>query len=137
MNFEGAYLRNGLADSVLIWNWGCPTLREFVQKNSFASVWEVMCENGCIDRRYMCVKQYTKYLYCLLHVSNKSWQSQIQNSVIASLIVILLTLLFLFLCSWLGMLSHSAAQYERHYTKNQSHFDVAACLQAFSRTYKP
>jgi len=31
-NFEGAYLMNGLANSAQIWNWRCPTSREFTQK---------------------------------------------------------------------------------------------------------
>jgi len=31
-NFEGAYLGNGLADSAQIWNWRCPTPKEFTQK---------------------------------------------------------------------------------------------------------
>ena len=32
VNFEGAYLGNSLADSAQIWNWRCPTPREFTQK---------------------------------------------------------------------------------------------------------
>ena len=45
-NFEGAYLENGLTDLAQIRNWGCPTPREFAQKNSFASaqgVWSYIC----------------------------------------------------------------------------------------------
>jgi len=30
------------------------------------------------------------------------------------------------------MPNHSAAQYKWHYTKNQSYFDVSACLPAFT-----
>jgi len=47
MNFEGAYLRNGLADSAQICNWRCPTLREFTQKISCVSV------QGVSSYRYM------------------------------------------------------------------------------------
>ena len=33
MNFEGAYLGNGLVDLAQIWNWKYPTPRKFAQKN--------------------------------------------------------------------------------------------------------
>jgi len=47
-NFEGAYLRNGLADLAQIWNWRCPTLREFTQRILCVSVQGVLS--------YRCVK---------------------------------------------------------------------------------
>jgi len=47
-NFEGAYLGNGLADLAKIWNWRCPTSREFTQKILCASVQRVLS--------YRCVK---------------------------------------------------------------------------------
>ena len=37
-NFEGTYFENGLVDSAQIWNWRCPTPREFAQKISCVSV---------------------------------------------------------------------------------------------------
>jgi len=47
-NFEGTYLRNGLVDSAQIWNWRCPTPREFTQKILCVSVQGVLS--------YRCVK---------------------------------------------------------------------------------
>ena len=37
-SFEGAYLKNSLANSAQIWNWWCLTLRKFTQKILCASV---------------------------------------------------------------------------------------------------
>jgi len=56
----------------------------------------------------------------LLHTctSNKSWQNQIQNSLLQALI----TIKTLTLC----VLKQYAAQYKWHYAKNLSNFDVAA-----------
>jgi len=42
MDFEGAYLWNGLADLAQIWNWRCPTPREFTQKILCVSVQGVL-----------------------------------------------------------------------------------------------
>jgi len=51
MNFEGAYLGNGLADSAQIWNWRCPTLKEFTQKISCVSVQGVL-SYGCVKTAF-------------------------------------------------------------------------------------
>ena len=47
-NFEGAYLGNGLADLAQIWNWGCPTPKEFTQK--------ILCVSVQVVLSYKCVK---------------------------------------------------------------------------------
>ena len=40
MNFEGAYLGNSLVNSAQIWNWKCPTPREFTQNFRVFLFWE-------------------------------------------------------------------------------------------------
>ena len=50
MNFEGAYLSDGWADSTQIWNRRCPTLMEFPQQNWLISVQALLS--------YECVKQH-------------------------------------------------------------------------------
>jgi len=48
MNFEGAYLGNGLVDSAQIWNWRCPTPKKFAQK--------ILCVSAQGDSSYRFVK---------------------------------------------------------------------------------
>ena len=42
VNFEGAYLRNGLVDLAQIWNWRCLTPREVTQKFLYVFVQGVL-----------------------------------------------------------------------------------------------
>ena len=48
---------------------------------------------------------------CLLHASNKSWQSQIIKQPYCEPFVSILTLLFFPLCTSFGMLKHTGVQY--------------------------
>ena len=59
MNFEGAYLKNGLADSTQIRNWQCPTPKKVVHKILRASVQGVLS--------YRCVKMAYFFYSCKIH----------------------------------------------------------------------
>jgi len=57
-----AYLRNGLVDSAQIWNWRCPTPRQFTQKNFVCfcsgSAELQMCENSIFFTPVKCTLVY-------------------------------------------------------------------------------
>ena len=61
-NYEGAYLGNSLADSAQIWNWRCPTSREFTQKFRVLLFWECWASDAWKRRFLYSCKIHT----CLL-----------------------------------------------------------------------
>ena len=82
MNFEGAYLENGLMDSAQIWNLRCPTPKKFAQK--------ILCVSAQGVLSYRCVKTaffFTPVKYTLVCRTPKfSWFLRPQDTLSCVLI---------------------------------------------------